>query len=203
MNRYPIVVEETETGFSAYSPDLPGCISTGATRSEVEANMREAVEFHIEGMRLARLPVPEPSNGQGYVELAYQIRQERGVASRRTSQPVAVFHARKTAIAPELRHERRQIREIDPVENLVPRSRIVPFPRLELLEKLDHPVGAKLACEFLHNPAQDPVRGFRRRSSHLGATSSSQVSGLARRTDSLSAKRRALRTMPSSVVSNT
>jgi predicted RNase H-like HicB family nuclease len=70
MKRYPIVVEETETGFSAYSPDLPGCISTGATRREVEANMREAVEFHIEGLRLEGLPVPEPTNGQFYVEVA-------------------------------------------------------------------------------------------------------------------------------------
>jgi predicted RNase H-like HicB family nuclease len=70
MKRYPIVVEETETGFSAYSPDLPGCISTGATRSEVEANVREAVEFHVEGMRLEGLPVPEPSNGQAYVKVA-------------------------------------------------------------------------------------------------------------------------------------
>lgn len=70
MKRYPIVVEETETGFSAYSPDLPGCIGTGATRGEVEASMREAVEFHIEGLRLDGLPVPEPSDGQAYVEVA-------------------------------------------------------------------------------------------------------------------------------------
>ena len=70
MKRYPIVIEATATGFSAYSPDLPGCISTGATRDEVEANMREAVEFHIEGLRLDGLPVPEPTNGQAYVEVA-------------------------------------------------------------------------------------------------------------------------------------
>jgi predicted RNase H-like HicB family nuclease len=70
MKRYPIVVEETETGFSAYSPDLPGCISTGATRGDVEANMREAVEFHIQGLRAEGLPVPDPSNGQAYVEVA-------------------------------------------------------------------------------------------------------------------------------------
>lgn len=70
MKRYPIVVEETDTGFSAYLPDLPGCISTGATRGEVEANMREALEFHIEGLRLDGLPVPEPSDGRLYVEVA-------------------------------------------------------------------------------------------------------------------------------------
>jgi len=70
MKRYPIVIEETDTGFSAYSPDLAGCISTGATRDEVEANMREAVEFHIEGLRLEGLPVPEPTNGAAYVDVA-------------------------------------------------------------------------------------------------------------------------------------
>ncbi len=69
MKRYPIVVEDTETGYSAYSPDLPGCISTGATRREVKANMREAVELHIEGLRLEGLPVPGPTKGQVYVEV--------------------------------------------------------------------------------------------------------------------------------------
>jgi predicted RNase H-like HicB family nuclease len=70
MKRYLVVVEQTSTGFSAYSPDLPGCISTGATRAEVEANMREAVEFHIEGLRLEGYPVPEPSSQSAYVDVA-------------------------------------------------------------------------------------------------------------------------------------
>ncbi len=70
MKRYPIVVEMTKTGYSAYSPDLPGCITTGRTRAEVTANMREAIELHIEGLRLEGLPVPEPSNGSAYVEVA-------------------------------------------------------------------------------------------------------------------------------------
>jgi predicted RNase H-like HicB family nuclease len=48
---YRIVIEETRTGFSAYSPDLAGCVSTGATREETEQNMREAIEFHLEGLR--------------------------------------------------------------------------------------------------------------------------------------------------------
>lgn len=61
MKRYLAVVEHTETGYSAYSPDLPGCISTGHTREEVEANMREAIEFHVDGLRLEGLSVPEPS----------------------------------------------------------------------------------------------------------------------------------------------
>ena len=69
MKRYPIVVERTDTGYSAYSPDLPGCISTGSTRDEIASNMREAVEFHIEGLRLEGLPVPEPTSGPTFVEV--------------------------------------------------------------------------------------------------------------------------------------
>jgi predicted RNase H-like HicB family nuclease len=70
MKRYLVVVEPTQTGYSAYSPDLPGCISTGHTREEVEANMREAIEFHIEGLRLEGLPVPEPTSLPAYVDVA-------------------------------------------------------------------------------------------------------------------------------------
>ena len=55
MKKYLMVIEETGTGFSAYSPDLPGCIATGATREEVEREMREAMNFHIEGLRLEGL----------------------------------------------------------------------------------------------------------------------------------------------------
>ena len=70
MKRYLVVVERTETGYSAYSPDLPGCISTGASRAEVEANMREAIEFHIEGLRLQGCPVPEPCSESTYIDVA-------------------------------------------------------------------------------------------------------------------------------------
>ncbi len=49
--KYLIVIEPTDTGFSACSPDLPGCVSTGATREEVERNMQEAIELHLEGLR--------------------------------------------------------------------------------------------------------------------------------------------------------
>lgn len=70
MKRYLVVVEHTVRGYSAYSPDLPGCISTGATRSAVEANMREAIEFHIEGLRLESLPIPEPSSESAYIGVA-------------------------------------------------------------------------------------------------------------------------------------
>jgi predicted RNase H-like HicB family nuclease len=51
MNRYLIVVEQTEAGYSAYVPDLPDCVSTGQTREDVEKNMQEAIAFHLDGMR--------------------------------------------------------------------------------------------------------------------------------------------------------
>ncbi len=70
MKRYLVVVERTPTGYSAYSPDVPGCITTGRTRPEVEVNMREAIEFHIEGLRIEGLPVPEPSTESAYVDVA-------------------------------------------------------------------------------------------------------------------------------------
>jgi predicted RNase H-like HicB family nuclease len=69
MKRYLIVIEETNTGFSAYSPDLDGCVSTGATREEVEQNMREAIAFHLDGLREEGQAVPEPRTYSAYVEL--------------------------------------------------------------------------------------------------------------------------------------
>jgi predicted RNase H-like HicB family nuclease len=56
MNKYLIVVEDTVTGFSAYSPDLDGCVATGVSRGEVEKNMREAIEFHLDGLRRIETP---------------------------------------------------------------------------------------------------------------------------------------------------
>lgn len=53
-----VIIEPTETGFSAYSPDLPGCVSTRTTHAEVEDNMREAIELHLEGLREEGYPVP-------------------------------------------------------------------------------------------------------------------------------------------------
>ena len=70
MKKYLVVVEETATGFSAYSPDLPGCIATGATRDEIEHEMREAINFHIEGMRLDGQVVPEPHSYPAFCEVA-------------------------------------------------------------------------------------------------------------------------------------
>jgi len=68
--RYAIVIEQAEGNFSAYVPDLPGCVATGATVTEVESEMREAIAFHIEGMREDGLPIPSPSSQVEYVEIA-------------------------------------------------------------------------------------------------------------------------------------
>jgi predicted RNase H-like HicB family nuclease len=67
--KYLVVIEPTDTGYSAYSPDLPGCVSTGATREEVTRNMQEAIELHLEGLREEGYPVPEPSTSSSYVEV--------------------------------------------------------------------------------------------------------------------------------------
>jgi predicted RNase H-like HicB family nuclease len=67
--QYLIVIEKTETGYSAYSHDLPGCVSTGATREEVEHNMHEAMEFHLDGLKLEGLETPQPTTSSAYVEV--------------------------------------------------------------------------------------------------------------------------------------
>lgn len=58
--KYAVVVEKAEGNYSAYVPDLPGCVAVGDTRAEVERNIREALAFHLDGMREDGLPVPEP-----------------------------------------------------------------------------------------------------------------------------------------------
>jgi predicted RNase H-like HicB family nuclease len=67
--KYLIIVEATETGFSAYSPDLPGCVATGGNRDEVERSMKEAIAFHVDGLRAEGMEVPEPRSYSAYVEL--------------------------------------------------------------------------------------------------------------------------------------
>ena len=61
MKRYLIVIEKGESNYSAYSPDLPGCIATGATIEETENTMFEAIEFHLEGMKEDNITIPEPT----------------------------------------------------------------------------------------------------------------------------------------------
>jgi predicted RNase H-like HicB family nuclease len=55
-----VVFEQTDTGYSAYAPDLPGCIATGSSREEAEQEMRSALEFHVEGMQESGEKIPEP-----------------------------------------------------------------------------------------------------------------------------------------------
>jgi predicted RNase H-like HicB family nuclease len=69
MKKYLIVIERTGNGYSSYSPDLPGCVSTGKSREEAEKNMREGIEFHVDGLRQEGYPVPEPQTTSSYVEL--------------------------------------------------------------------------------------------------------------------------------------
>ena len=59
--KYVVVFERAANNYSAYVPDLPGCVATGDTRGEVERNIREAIAFHLEGMREEGLPIPEPA----------------------------------------------------------------------------------------------------------------------------------------------
>ena len=60
MKKFLIIVEETETGYSAFSPDVPGCGSTGQTKEEVERNTQKAIQFHLEGLREEGYQIPEP-----------------------------------------------------------------------------------------------------------------------------------------------
>jgi len=64
-----IVVEETPSGFSAFSPDVRGCIASGATREGVERMLREAIEFHLEGLRAIGKAVPAPRSYAKFVEV--------------------------------------------------------------------------------------------------------------------------------------
>ena len=68
--RYAIVIEKAEGNYSAYVPDLPGCVATGATVEETEAQIREAIGFHVAGLRDDGLSVPSPSSQVEYVEVA-------------------------------------------------------------------------------------------------------------------------------------
>ena len=69
MKKYAVVIEQGQHNLSAYVPDLPGCITTGHTIEEIERNIREAIEFHLDGMREDGDPIPEPHTAVTYVEL--------------------------------------------------------------------------------------------------------------------------------------
>ena len=70
MYRFLIIIEKANGNYSAYSPDLPGCIATGKTREETERNMHEAVEMHVQGMLEDKVPVPESVSLAEYIAVA-------------------------------------------------------------------------------------------------------------------------------------
>ena len=70
MYRFLIVIEKVNNNYSAYSPDLPGCVSTGATREEAEKNMYEAIEMHIQGLLEDNLAIPESKSFAEYIAVA-------------------------------------------------------------------------------------------------------------------------------------
>ena len=67
--KYAVVIEKSETGFGAYVPDLPGCVAVGETFSETEQLIREAIEFHLDGLREDGLGIPDPTAVAQYVEV--------------------------------------------------------------------------------------------------------------------------------------
>ena len=67
--KYLIVIEQTATGCSAYSPDVPGCIATASTRDEVEREMHDAIAFHLDGLKAEGQAIPQPSTSASYVEI--------------------------------------------------------------------------------------------------------------------------------------
>ena len=67
--RYAIVIEKAANNYSAYVPDLPGCVATGTTLEETETQIREAIEFHLEGMREDGIAIPQPESRVEYVDI--------------------------------------------------------------------------------------------------------------------------------------
>ena len=68
--RYAVIIEKGKTGFGAYVPDLPGCVAAGTTREEVVKLIQEAIEFHIEGLKDDRQPIPQPTSSIEFVDVA-------------------------------------------------------------------------------------------------------------------------------------
>ena len=69
MHRFLVVIEKAENNYSAYSPDLPGCIATGKTRAQAAKNMHEAIDMHVRGLLEDRLPVPKPQSSADYIAI--------------------------------------------------------------------------------------------------------------------------------------
>ncbi|MBU4174292.1 MAG: type II toxin-antitoxin system HicB family antitoxin [Actinobacteria bacterium] len=73
MRQFLVVIEKADGNYSAYSPDLTGCVATGTTREEVEKNIREAIEMHIQGLIEDGLPVPESESVAEYITVKEEI----------------------------------------------------------------------------------------------------------------------------------
>ena len=69
MMRYAVIIEKGKRNFSAYVPDLPGCVATGKTRKAVERELREAIRFHLDGMREDGISIPKPTSTCDYIDL--------------------------------------------------------------------------------------------------------------------------------------
>ncbi len=69
IHRYLIIIEKAQGNYSAFSPDVPGCVATGATREEAEKEFHSALRMHLEGLKEDGLPIPQPSASVGYVEV--------------------------------------------------------------------------------------------------------------------------------------
>ncbi len=89
--RYAIVIEQGENNYSAYVPDLPGCVSVGDTLDEVKSEIREAIAFHLDGMREDGLPIPEPRSYADNVEVAVP-EQDEGAKAKRPSDEIEIAY---------------------------------------------------------------------------------------------------------------
>lgn len=91
MKKYLVVFEKTKTGYSAYVPDLPGCISTGKNRKDTEKNIQEAIEFHIEGMTLDGYKIPEPTDNFAFIKIKPAVKNSmRNSTAKRSRKRVTV-----------------------------------------------------------------------------------------------------------------
>jgi len=70
IRRYPVIIEQTRTGYSAYSPDVPGCVAAGDTAEATRSNFQNALAAHFEAMREVGEAIPEPQSSVDYVEVA-------------------------------------------------------------------------------------------------------------------------------------
>lgn len=70
MFKYPVIIEKAKDNYSAYSPDLPGCVATGHTVKETLLRMKDAIQFHIEGLKREGMAIPEPSTKVKYIEIS-------------------------------------------------------------------------------------------------------------------------------------